>query len=78
MLVGFNVLVILLNYQLRQFGSTSLILGTVALFFVVIAVFYSSLRAKKAAMQASDNQADGIGQPTLLSLGKKPLADQKN
>ena len=78
MLVGFNILVIMLNYSLRQYGSTILVLGTVAFFYLVIAVFYFPLRNKRAAMLANDNQADALGQPTVLGFRNKPLVDQKN
>jgi UDP-GlcNAc:undecaprenyl-phosphate GlcNAc-1-phosphate transferase len=78
MLIGFNILVILLNYGLRQYGTTSLILGTVALFFMTIAIIYFPLRSKRAAILATDNHADGISQPTLVGFSNKPLVDQKN
>jgi hypothetical protein len=78
MLIAFNILVILLNYGLRQYGSTILVLGTVALFFLTIAIIYFPLRSKRAAILATDNQSEGLTQPTLVSFSNKPLVDQKN
>src|SRR6478735_631268 len=77
MLIGFNILVVMLNYRLREIGTTSLILGTAALFYLIIAAFYFPLRAKKAAILANE-QGDGISQPTILTISNKPLVEQKN
>ena len=78
LLVGFNIIVVILNYQFRQLGSTSLILGTIALFYLVIAVLYFSVRSRKAALLDNENQADAASQTTLISIGTKPLVEQKN
>lgn len=77
-LVGLNFTVIVLNYLLRGLGSTTLIIGTVALFYLVIAAIYYPVRTKRLAALAASADHDDIKQATILTLSQKPLVEQKN